>query len=552
VNRSRTKAFTGTAVVARGALLVVAALLAVHRVAAAQALPERLQDRLGAEPQDALRPLLARVYEQRAYHAGWVGERGPLPVAAELLEVIGAAGTEGLDPDDYPHAAIRRLLQSGREPDSLARLELLLSRTLLAYGSDLSRGRVDPAAVDSPWTAARRGVDLAVTLKTVLDSGRPAQVLEHLAPPQPGYAKLRRALKRYREIADRGGWPAIPAGLDLVAGTRDSRVIALRTRLVVEGDLPSGDDRGDVYDTVAVQAVRRFQTRHGLEPDGVVGPATRGALNVPVRERIRQIELNLERWRWLPRSLGQRYVMVNSAAFELALIDSGGPAMTMRAVVGRVDRPTPIVSGQITSLIFSPVWHIPRSIAVEEVLPLVQRDPQHLRQHGISVFEDSSRTAHQVDPGTVNWAAMTEQTFNLQLRQAPGGDNPLGGVKFIFGSRFNVCIHDTPVRSLFHERVRVFSHGCIRIEQAADLAVRLLQDSVRWSGDSVRTRMTGPTEEVVPFPLPIPTHLTYWTVWVDDDGTIEFRDDIYGWDERLADALAQRRATSPSNPTRSP
>ncbi len=525
---------------ARASLLLIAALLAVHRVAAAQGLPERLRARLSAEPHDALRPLLVRVYEQRAYRAGWVGENGPLPAAADLLGVVEAARADGLDPDDYPHAAIRRLLQSGGEPDSLARLDLLLSRTLLAYGSHLSRGRIDPAAVDSPWTAAPRAVDLAAALKAVLDSGRPAQVLERLAPPHPGYAKLREALKRHRGIADRGGWPAFPAGRNLVPGTRDARVVALRTRLTGEGDLPSGNDGGDVYDTAVVHAVQRFQTRHGLEPDGVVGAATRGALNVPVRVRIRQIELNLERWRWLPRSLGRRYVMVNSAAFELALIDSGRTVMTTQAVVGRGDWPTPIVSGQITSLIFSPVWNIPRSIAVEEVLPLVQRDPQYLRQQRISVFEDSSPAPREVDPGTVDWAAMTEQTFNLQLRQAPGGDNPLGGVKFIFGSHFNVCIHDTPARVAFHERVRNFSHGCTRIERPADLAVRLLQDSVRWAADSVRAAMTGPTEQVVPLPQPIPAHLTYWTAWVDEDGTIQFRDDIYGWDERLAAALAQR------------
>jgi murein L,D-transpeptidase YcbB/YkuD len=322
-------------------------------------------------------------------------------------------------------------------------------------------------------------------------------------------------------------------------------VAVLRARLVSEADLAPGDDSGDVYDAAAVQAVRRFQARHGLDPDGVLGAETLAALNVPVSKRIRQIELNLERWRWLPRSLGLRYVMVNSAAFTLEVVDSARQLMTMRAIVGRSDRPTPIVSGRITGVIFDPVWNVPRSIAVEEMLPLVRRNPRHLEQHAITVFEDSSRAALQVDPATIDWAAMTQESFNLQLRQAPGGDNPLGGVKVVFGSRFNVAIHDTPLRSLFRERVRTFSHGCIRVDRAADLVTYLLQDSVRWTGDSVRARMAITTEGAVTLPRSVPVHLSYWTALVDDDGTVQFRDDVYGWDARLADALASHRPRSP-------
>jgi murein L,D-transpeptidase YcbB/YkuD len=526
-------------------LLLLAAPAMGHRAAAAQGLPERVRERLSAEPRDPFVPLMEGFYGRRAYRPAWVSDSGPSPLAGNLLAIIEAADAEGLDPNDYPHAAIRALLNAARAPDTLARLDLLLTRTLLAYGTDVSRGRIDPAAADSPWTAAPRPVDLGAALESALGSGGPAQALERLAPPQAPYAALRRALQRYRDAAAHGGWPAVPAGPELVPGTRDSRVAILRTRLVSEADLAPGDDSGDVYDAAAVQAVRRFQTRHGLDPDGVLGAETLAALNVPVSQRIGQIELNLERWRWPPRSLGLRYIMVNSAAFTLEVVDSARQVMTMRAIVGRSDRPTPIVSGRITGVIFDPVWNVPRSIAVEEVLPLVQRDPRYLEQHTITVFEDSSRTALQVDPGTIDWAAMTEESFNLHLRQAPGGDNPLGGVKVVFGSRFNVTIHDTPLRSLFRERVRTFSHGCIRVDRASDLVTYLLQDSVRWRGDSVRARMAGATEEAVTLPQPVPVHLSYWTAWVDDRGWVHFRDDVYGWDARLADALASHRPRSP-------
>jgi L,D-transpeptidase YcbB len=503
---------------ARAALLLVATVLAGHHVGAAQTLSERVRQRLSAEPRDRVRPLLVRFYAQRSYRPAWVSDSGPLPVAAALVGIIEAAGTEGLDPNDYPHGRIRALLGRGHPPDTLARLDLLLSRAFLAYGSDLSLGRVDPAAVDSSWTAARRSVDVVAAL----DSGGAVATLERLAPPQLPYAMLRRALLRYREIAALGGWPAVPAGPELAPGVRDPRVAVLRTRLVDEGYLGPGEGTGDLDDAAVAGAVWQFQARHGLEPDGVVGPATLAALNVAVERRIHQIELNLERWRWLPRALGDRYVMVNSAAFVLEVVESEQQVMTMRAVVGRRDWPTPIVSGQITGLIFSPVWHIPRNIALKEVLPLFERDSTYLLRHGITISMDSS-------------------TFALQLEQAPGKDNPLGGVKIIFGSRFNVGIHDTPARSLFQQRVRTFSHGCIRVEGAADLATYLLQDSVRWTADSVRARMARTTEQVVPLSRPIPVHLTYWTAWVDDDGTLQFRDDVYGWDGKLATLLRSRR-----------
>lgn len=531
-------------------LLLAAGVLAGYRPAPAQAVPVR--ERLGAEPQDSLHRLLARVYERRHYRPGWVSDRGPSSLAAGLLAVIEAAGAHGLDPNDYPHREIRALLGQTAAPDTLARLELLLSRTLLVYGADLSGGRIEPAAVNSPWTAAARQVDLSAALEQALDSGGPGRVMERLAPPQPPYARLRGALHRYRQVATRGGWPAVPAGPELTPGTRDVRVVVLRARLLADGDLASDEDSGGVYDAAMAQAVRRFQDRHGITPDGVVGAATRAALNVPVEARIRQIELNMERWRWLPRSLGPRYIMVNTAAFTLAIVEGDRQVGVMRAIVGRGDWPTPIVSGHIRSIVFSPVWNIPRSIAVEEVLPLIRRDPHYLERHRIGAYADSSRAAAPVDPATVDWAAMNEVTFDLRLRQAPGGDNPLGGAKACIGSLFNVCIHDTPARTLFGERVRTFSHGCVRVDRAADLATYLLQDSARWTGDSVRSRMMAATESAVRLSQAIPAHLSYWTAWVEDDGRVAFRDDGYGWDAMLDDALVRRRADSASHPAPAP
>jgi murein L,D-transpeptidase YcbB/YkuD len=470
-----------------------------------------------------------------------VEDSGPSLRATQLLAAIAAAGADGLNPDDYPGTAIRGLLEQGREPDSLARRDLLFSRTLLAFGSDLSRGRVDPTTVDSAWTRAPPAVDFVTALEIAADSGRLADALERLAPPQQGYARLRRALQRYRDLAAQGGWPIVPAGPQLAPGDPSARVSVLRARLALEGEVGATEQGGDVYDAALADAVRRFQTRHGLEADGVVGAATLAALNVSVDARIRQIGLNLERWRWLPRALGERYVMVNSAAFVIDVVDRERAVMRMRAIVGRLDRPTPILSARITGLLFAPAWSIPRSIAVEELLPVIRHDPAFLRRERIHVFADSA-PAIELDPATVAWSQVSDSTFAFTLRQDPGHSNPLGGVRFVSPNRFTAYLHDTPFRALFERRVRTFSHGCVRAARAADLAELLLSDSGRWPRDSVRAAMAQPRERWVALPEAVPVHLAHWTAWVDEDGTVEFRDDVYGWDARLAAALAKRRA----------
>lgn len=418
-------------------------------------------------------------------------------------------------------------------------LELLATVTLRLYASDLVYGRVVPEQVDTMWSVAPRRVDLADHLGLALDSDRVGPTLDALVPSQADADRLRAALAGYQAIADRGGWPGLPAGPALQAGDTGARVSLLRWRLEMTGDLVT-DAGGQGFDSAVARAVRDAQRRHGLVPDGVVGPATRAALNVPVQDRILQLDLNLERWRWMPRDLGRRYLMVNTAGFSIELVDADHVEFAGRIVAGRVDWPTPIVSARLTDVTFSPVWNIPRSIAIQEVLPMVRRDPDYLTREGIHVMSDTTDQAVELASGAVAWDTIADSTFALRLWQEPGSRNPLGRIRFTIPNRFGVALHDTRSPQLFDALTRAFSHGCVRVADAERLAIYVLRDSPGWTPDWIRAAARAPTEWRVAVSDSIPTYLVYWTAWVDRDGTVQFRSDLYGWDEKLEEALSRR------------
>jgi murein L,D-transpeptidase YcbB/YkuD len=494
---------------------------------------------------------LPTFYERRTYHPAWSDDRGPRPTAMALLETVRSADREGLRPSDYHLTAVEALLGEGADRrgrrrwtvTELADLDLLLTDAFLIYGSHLLSGRVNPETIDAQWIASRRERDVAAVLERALESGRIAESLAELLPDHPGYYRLRGALARYRAIAAASGWPTVPDGAKLASGEQGPRVAALRQRLAVTDSGVAA--AGDVFDSSLEDAVRRFQRRHGLDVDGTVGPATLAALGVPVAERIRQIELNLERWRWLPQELGERYLIVNIANFELDVVEAGRAVLTMRVVAGRPYRRTPVFTDQMTYLVFNPYWHVPRNLAVQDILPQIKSDSTYLARQRIRVFRPgASGDLEEVDPTTVDWAQVTAESFDFQLRQDPGPNNALGRIKFMFPNRFNVYLHDTPTRSLFERSARDFSSGCIRIEKPIELAEYVLAGDPNWTRDRIMAAIATGSEETVRLPQPLPVHLLYWTAWADDDGTIQFRRDVYNRDARLYAELQE----SPPSP----
>jgi L,D-transpeptidase YcbB len=468
-------------------------------------------------------PLLA-FYARRSFRAAWSGEHGPNRLADELVDAIGRADLDGLEPGDYHLGPIRASLDSIRAAAAngraipaarLADLDLLLSDGFLLYASHLLGGRVDPETLHPRWDANRRAADLSTVLQEALDSRKIARALQRLAPTDDGYRRLREALVRERAIAAQGGgaWPT-----------------DLRERLRLEGDLESGDS--------LPVGLARFQRRHGLEESGVVDSDTRAELDVSADARVEQLRINLERWRWLPQNLGRRRIVVNIAAQVLQVIEDDAVVLEMRVVVGREYKRTPVFSDTVRYIVLNPNWHVPSTIALEELIPKIQRDSTYLERFGMHLLTSGS-DAQEVDPATVDWSTVTADSFPYRLSQEPGRLNALGRMKFMFPNRYDVYLHDTPSRTLFAEAQRDFSHGCIRVEKPIDLAVFLMKKS-RWNREAIDSALDEGTERTIYLPRPVPIHLLYWTAWADRDGTIQFRTDINGVDRALSGALAKK------------
>ena len=488
-------------------------------------------------------------YQRRGFVPAWSKEDGPLPQADSLIATIRESEREGLKPYDYHLDTIESLLSDRKEkrvektpfdPEKEADLDLLLTDAFLLYGSHLLSGRVDPETLHADWIAHSPSADLAALLQSALDGNKVEETLKELRPPRPGYTGLQDALMRYRDLEQNGGWPKIPAGATLRKRDRAERVDMLRNRLAITGDLdPSEAEDLSLFDDAVETAVRRFQRRHGLADDGVVGPDTQAALNVPVEERVRQIELNMERWRWIPHDLGDRHILVNIPDYKMRIVENDETVMEMRIVVGKEYTATPVFSGTIKYLEVNPYWNIPHGIAVEEILPKIRKDPDYLAKQRIRVFESWRENAPEIDPATVDWDQVTDRRFPFKLRQDPGPLNPLGRVKFIFPNKFAVYLHDTPARGLFQNPARGQSHGCIRVEKPLDLAAYLLRDAPRRTREALAEMMEGGVPEVISLRDPIRVHILYWTAWVDGGGTVNFRNDIYERDPPLDMALKE-------------
>jgi len=436
----------------------------------------------------------------------------------ELIQAVRRADREGLDPDLYNVSGVdvRRA-----EP---ATLDVRLTYLYLQYASDLA---------GITWGGSHRGTqtgdahaDPVSWLEHALDQKRVGQSLDDLIPRHRQYTALRDALAKYKALAQQGGWPSVPTDIKLKPDQQSPAVPIIAKRLAITEDYAGPvNDQDTTYGVELQEAVKRFQRRHRLEPDAVVGASAIAQMNVPVEERIRQLALNLQRWRPLPRDLGDRHLLVNIPEYRLEVWDHDQVPLTMRVIVGRKDTPTPVFSDEMTHIVFAPYWNVPSEIVRKETLPSVMRDPAFLERTNMEVLD---RHGNTIDPSSVDLS----DGAGYRFRQRPGAANSLGLVKFVFPNQFNVYLHDTPADGLFVRARRSFSHGCVRLSEPEKLAQYVLRDQPEWTAERIDQAMHGGQERTVKLARPIPVYLGYWTARVSADGLLQFSDDVYGIDAR--------------------
>jgi murein L,D-transpeptidase YcbB/YkuD len=475
-----------------------------------------------------------QVYTLRQFRPAFISDGRPTSDVDTVLRTLANAGNEGLKPEDF--AVNADVIQKNDD-------ELQLTYSLTRYVSQLCFGRIDPKELDADWPPTQKACDIPKLVNDALEQGSVEKLADQLSPRIPEYQGLRTALQRYREIANAGGWqthPLPPKGKKQVINAA-----VLAPHLTATGDLAGSNNEQSVSEAAVKEALRKFQTRHGLEASGVPDAKTIAALNIPVDQRIAQIEINMDRMRWIGERFEPHHIRVNIPEFHLSVHENEQVPLEMRVIVGSRENTTPILDGRMEYLVFSPYWNIPLSIATKELVPKIRKDPNFLRKEEMEVVRVSGDKVQTVDPSKIDWDAIGEGS-EYQLRQRPGSQNALGLVKFIFPNRYNVYLHDTPGDNLFDRLTRTLSHGCIRVEKPSELAAYVLRDQPEWTFERIEEAMHAEKEKRVSLKTAIPVHLLYWTAWADADGTVNFREDVYGYDE-IQRGLTSSPATNASD-----
>lgn len=489
---------------------------------------------------------LHALYEARQFAPLWLAEGRPTARAAQAIELMGRAAEDGLDEVDYHLPALQRQLaslqqQAGSDSERAA-FDLALSRALARYVEHLSVGRVQPREVGLNIDSASQWSRLPQHLQQVLTSEDLAAAIATARPPLPPYTALRELLARYRPLAQQHpSAPVLPVlpGKKLEPGKPWAGAAALADWLVVLGDLPAGLVITSLYEGELVEGVKRFQTRHGLTPDGVIGQQTYAALQVSLPRRVQQIELAMERLRWLDDTLvDRRFVLINIPQFTLwAYAPGAQPVLQMPVVVGIAGKnETPVMAKTLSTLVFSPYWNVPRSIATKEIIPKLRQDPGYLAHEHMELVGGNGVHGNHGGPDEINGIIMGD----YRIRQVPGEHNALGKLKFVFPNDDAIYMHDTPSKKLFAKDRRDFSHGCVRVGNPMGLALFVLETQGEWNEEKVNSKIAIGSEQHLALKERMPVLLMYFTANVGSDGAAQFFADIYKQDAKLAAALGRR------------
>ena len=485
--------------------------------------------------------ILTDIYHSNGLQPFWIKDGKPSQRAADIISVLEDAESHGLDPSSYFVDKINPLRDS-KDTADLVRLDILLSLGMLRYMADQREGRKEPHEIDPELFASARNVevDWVVLRQAAFKASDMKAFLGQQVPPFLQYRELQKQLSEYRALAATGGWPSIPAGETLKPGMDDPRIKVIRQRLSTTGELGSENMDSALFDPDLEEAIIRFQKRHNLHPDGAIGKQTLASMNVPVAARIEQINVNMERYRWLKRDMDDRLVAVNIAGFQAIAGKPGKFDLSMPVVVGKLHHETPVFSDTIKYVVFNPYWNLTANIARNETLPKLKKDPHYLQKHNMRIFQGWGADAKELDATSIDWGKVSKKDMNkYRVRQDPGPDNALGTLKLVFPNKYDVYLHDTPSHALFKREKRAFSHGCIRMDRPAEMASWVLGGEENgWSLERIKEIIKSRKRQVAVLEKPVPVHILYRTAFVDtESNTLHFYEDIYGRDKLLAKAL---------------
>ena len=476
--------------------------------------------------------LTSQFYITRNYQPVWTLNNAVTPEAKQVIQILANSYQDGLNPTDFHITQLELLLSQITNtlkqnqiphPQLLADFDTTLSDAYLIYSKQMAFGKVDTYKYYPDWKVAKRSLNIETLFVNAAKNNELVKNLHNLTPSYPGYAKLKAQLSKYQQIAQDGGWKIIPQGTVLRNGSKGSRVVLLANRLAKTDDseLANAND----FDNTMKLAVKKFQSENNLKVTGVVDTNTLQSLNIPVTTRIKQIQFNLDRMRWLPSELGNPYLIVNIPNYSLSIIRDGQVQLYMPVIVGGGgDNKTCVVNSEINNLELNPYWGIPFRIATKEYLKKIQESSDYLGEHNIRVFTKNNQ---EVDPNTINWQKMNADNFNYFLRQDPGKKNALGKVKFLFNNDCGIYLHDTSNPKLFAKYSRSLSHGCVRVGEPIALADYLIESNANWSTKGLETAIATGKHRWVKITQPLPIHIVYLTAWVDNQNNLQFRKDIY-------------------------
>jgi L,D-transpeptidase YcbB len=482
-------------------------------------------------------------YDQAGYRLAWTRGGKPTRQALELIGILRNANEKGLDAKDYGGERWEGRLKVLQSPNAatestLVKFDVALAVEAIRYSTDLHLGKVDPKTLHKDFDPDREKHNAGEFLwKNVVSAASVKEALAPIEPPYPGYQRTLAALQKYSQMAAAEVPDPLPQVAKPIApGQSYEAVLKLAKRLQFLGDLPGTaqvPENSQSYSGEVVDGVKHFQERHGLDPAGKLGPQTITELNRPMSDRVEALRLTLERWRWLPDNFTQPPIIVNIPEFVLRTFNAPGkPALKMPVVVGRAMRTqTPVLEEDMKYLIFWPYWNVPPSILRGEIIPKIAKDPAYLQKNA---FEVATYSGQVVTDGVVSDDVLAQlRAGKLMVRQKPGPKNALGLIKFIFPNDQNVYLHSTPAQSLFSETRRDFSHGCIRVEDPKALAVWVLRNNPGWTPERIDAAFKAQQQQQVNLTYPIPVFIVYGTAIAEEDGTILFFNDLYGFDKAL-------------------